>query len=108
MDDKTTYEIQRSLMWIGPVWLALYLFFWVYLGHNFPPPSPAFTGEELITNYYIKYRSDILTGMSVCAGIGMFYAVWTVQLTCMMWQREKVPILSLLQLIGGVLTGQHG
>lgn len=104
MDDKTTYQIQYWTAWSGPVFIATYFYFWVYLGHNFPPPSTGYSGQELVANYYAKYRSDILLGMSVTTFFGFMYMVWSVLMTCQMLRREKVPVLSLLQLTGGVLT----
>jgi len=105
LDDKTTHKIQRGLAWTGPVMVVTYLVCWVILGHNFPPPSPTMSGEELVTDYYVKYRSSILLGMSFSAWLGILYTAWSVLLTVQMWRREKTPVLSLLQLCGGILTG---
>ncbi|MCK9284118.1 MAG: hypothetical protein M0P39_07530 [Rhodocyclaceae bacterium] len=105
MDDKTTYQIQRWTAWTGPVMVVTYLFFWVILGHNFPPPSPGYSGAELVANYYVPHRDNILLGMCFSAWLGLLYVCWSVQLTCQMWRREKVPVLSLMQLAGGILTG---
>jgi len=104
MDDKTTYQIQRWACWSGPVMVVSYLIFWIILGHNYPPPSVAQSGADLVKNYYVPYRGDILLGMSLCAFSGLLYLPWSVLLTTQMWRREKVPVLSLLQLMGGALT----
>lgn len=105
MDEKTTYQIQRWTAWTGPVMVVTYLICWLILGHNFPPPTPTYSGAELVANYYVKYRGDILLGMSFSAWLGLLYTAWSVQLTVQMWRREKAPVLSLLQLCGGILTG---
>jgi hypothetical protein len=105
MDDKIAHKIQYWTAWTGPVMVVTYLFCWVILGHNFPPPSPGLSGEELVANYYVKYRSNILLGMSFSAWLGILYTAWSVQLTVQMRRREKVEVLSLFQLCGGILTG---
>jgi hypothetical protein len=104
MDDKTTYRIQLWLAWSGPVMVVTYLYFWIILGHNYPPPSAALSGAELVSQFYGKYQSDILLGQSLCAASGMLYLPWCCLLAVQMWRREKVPVLSLMQLTGGALT----
>jgi hypothetical protein len=104
MDDKLTYQVQRWTAWTGPVMVVTYLAFWIILGHNHPPPSSGLTGAQLVADYYGSHRDDILLGMSLCAFSGILYLPWTVLLTVQMWRREKVPVLSLMQLTGGTLT----
>jgi hypothetical protein len=104
MDDKITYKLQYWMAWCGPFMVVTYLYFWIILGHNFPPPSATLTGAELVSQYYGKYQSDILLGQSLCAASGLLYLPWCCLLTVQMWRREKVPVLSLMQLTGGLLT----
>lgn len=104
MDERIIRKIQIICAWCGPAFVILYGLSWVVLGHNYPPPDPSFTAEELVANYYVKYRDQILLGQSLSTCLGMLYLPWTCQLTVQMWQREKTPILSLLQLTGGLLT----
>jgi hypothetical protein len=42
--------------------------------------------------------------MAISACTGILYMPWSVVMSYQMWQREKVPLLSLLQLAGGILT----
>ena len=105
MDNKTTYNIQIWTAWTGPVMVVSYLICWIFLGHNIPPPAMSLSAADLVNNYYLKYHSSILLGMSFSAWLGVLYTAWSVQLAVLMWQREKLPILSLLQLCGGILTG---
>lgn len=104
MNAMDSVKVQTWCAWCGPAMVVTYLFFWIILGHNYPPPSPAYSGAELVANYYGKYRNHILLGMACCAASGMLYLPWTVQLTVQMMRREKVPVLSYLQLTGGLLT----
>ncbi|ADD68238.1 conserved hypothetical protein [Denitrovibrio acetiphilus DSM 12809] len=60
---------------------------------------------ELVNNFYIQYRDRILLGQALSACFGLLYAVWSVQLTIQMWKREKAPILAMINLMGGTLTG---
>ena len=104
MDDEATRKIVKWLAWCGPAWVVTYLVTWGYMGHNLPCPSQAWTAQEFVDNYYIKYRTQIEYGQALAACVGALYMPWSVVLSYQMWQREKVPLLSLLQLSGGILT----
>jgi len=105
MDEKITQKIQILCAWCGPAFVVLYGLAWVVLGHNYPPPDPMFTAQELVSNFYLKYQSDIMLGQSLSAALGILYLIWACQVSVQMWRREAVPILSLIQLSGGLLTG---
>jgi hypothetical protein len=104
MDDKTTHRVQYWVAWCGPLMVITYLYFWIILGHNFPPPSAALSGAQLVSEFYGRYQSDILLGQSLCAASGLLYLPWVCLLTVQIWQREKVPVLALMQFAGGLLT----
>ena len=57
-----------------------------------------------MTNYYIPYRASIMLGMSLAACFGMLYMPWTCMLGVIMMQREKLPVLAMMQICGGLLT----
>lgn len=105
MNDLISQRIQLVCAYCGPAFVILYGISWVVLGHNYPPPDPMFTAQELVDNFYLKYQDRILLGQSLSTALGILYLVWACQLTVQMWPHEKKPILSLLQLTGGVLTG---
>lgn len=105
MDETISRKIQIAAAWCGPAFVVLYGLSWVVLGHNYPPPDPMYSAPELVDNFYVKYRSDILLGQSLSTAFGILYLIWACQLTVQMWRREQTPILSLIQLTGGVLTG---
>lgn len=104
MNEGIVNKIQTWCAWSGVAFVIFYGFTWVVLGHNYPPPDPKFTGAELVANYYLKYRDNIMLGQALSTCFGMFYLTWSCQLTVQMWKREKTPILSLLNLTGGLLT----
>lgn len=104
--DRFMAGFYRWLWWIGPIFVVLYLYTWVYLGHNWLPPSPAYTGAELVANYYVPYRADILLGMVLSAFFAWLYYPWSLLLSTQMAQREpdKFKPLSHMQLFGGGMT----
>ncbi|MBI5445756.1 MAG: hypothetical protein HY900_31635 [Deltaproteobacteria bacterium] len=105
ISDKTNILCQKVLAWLGPIYAAGFIVFWAGFGHNLPPPSAGYSVQELMANYYVPYKQQILFGMVITCIFGMLYAVWSIQLGLMMWQRERVPALALCQIAGGVITG---
>jgi hypothetical protein len=105
MDGKLSQRIQLICAWCGPAFVVLYGLSWVVLGHNYPPPDPLFTAQELVDNFYLKYQDRIMLGQSLSTAFGILYLIWACQLSVQMWRREPTPILSIIQLCGGVLTG---
>lgn len=82
-----------------------YLLSWIVLGDNFNPPGSAPSGAELVAGYYGgPHQQQILLGMIASAVFGVFYALWSIQMSVLMWSREPAPILSLIQMAGGILT----
>lgn len=105
MDKKWSQRIELLCAWCGPAFVILYGLSWVVLGHNYPPPDPLFSAQELVDNFYLKYRDSIMLGQSLSTAFGILYLVWACQLSVQMWRRGAPHILSLLQLVGGLLTG---
>jgi hypothetical protein len=104
MDESVSLRIQQVCAWCGVAFVVVCGFTFIYLPHNYPPPDPSFTPQELVDNYYLKYRGGIMLGQCLQAATGVLYMVWCCQLAVQMWRREQAPILSLLQLTGGLLT----
>ncbi len=106
MDNKVMYQIQRCMAWTGPISVVGYFFFWMVLGHNLPkPPPPGWSGAELVANYYMPHRDQILLGQCVATFFGLLNMVWCIQLSEQMRIREKgTHVLSQMQLTGGLLT----
>ena len=104
MNEKSVRKLHLAVAWTGPLCLLTFFAGWIVLSHNYPPPDPMFTAQELVDNYYMKYRGGIMLGMSLAACFGMFYLPWTCIVSAQMMQREKVPVLALMQLTGGLLT----
>jgi hypothetical protein len=105
MDEALSRRIQLICAWCGPAFVVLYGLSWAVLGHNAPPPDPSFTAQELVDNFYLKHQNQIMLGQSLSSAFGILYLIWACQLTIQMWRREPTPILSIIQLCGGLLTG---
>jgi hypothetical protein len=104
MNERSVSRLQSSVAWTGPLCLVTFFAGWTVLSHNYPPPDPAFTAQQLVTAYYARYRPGIMLGMSLAACFGMFYLPWTCLVSVLMMRREKYPLLTLMQLTGGLLT----
>nr|WP_321981223.1 hypothetical protein [uncultured Cohaesibacter sp.] len=104
MDEQLSRKIQLWCAYSGIAYCVLYGISFIILPVNYPPPDPAFTAQELVDNYYLKYQSRIMLGHVLNAASGILYLTWGTQLTVQMWRREPLPILSLLQLGGAILT----
>jgi len=105
MDAKVKVKFELVAALCGPLFVISYLVFWGILGHNVPPPSPAYSAQELVAHYYGRFHSDILLGMVGCAVAGILYLPWTAQLSAMMNRAEAdIRVLSYAQLLGGSIT----
>jgi hypothetical protein len=104
MNEDTLRKIAYWTAWTGPAWVLCYVVTWCIMGHNYPCPSQALTGQQLVEQYYLRYHDSILLGMALSSSIGILYMPWSIVLSYQMWQREKAPLLSAMQLIGGALT----
>ena len=104
MNENVSQKIQELCAWCGIAFVIFYGITFIVLPHNYPPPDPSFTAQQLVDNYYLPYKSRILLGQSLSAATGVLYMIWCCQLGLQMWRRESTPILSLLQLAGGLLT----
>jgi hypothetical protein len=103
MSEEMSKKIAYWVAWTGPAWVICYFITWGVLGHNYPCPSQALSGQDLVQQYY-QSHATILPGMAVAASLGILYMPWSIVMAYQMWQREKVPLLSLMALSGGILT----
>lgn len=103
MNEDLSKKVAYWLAWTGPAWVVLYIISWGILARNYPCPSQSLSGVELIQQYYS--HKSVLLGMSLASSVGILYMPWSIILAYQIWQREKVPLLSLMALSGGILTG---
>jgi hypothetical protein len=107
MDKETKRLINIALAWCGPVCVLGYAIFWGLLGHNIPPPNMmGLTAEQLVTDYYAKYRTDIEIGMIGTAFFGLFYVPWSMLIASLLRDDDgSIGVLSLVETAGGILNG---
>jgi hypothetical protein len=64
MSETLSGRIQLLCAWSGIAFVVFYGLTFIVLGHNYPPPDPGFSAQELVDNFYMKYRHEILLGES--------------------------------------------
>src|SRR5271163_4341685 len=80
---RTDYTPWKILSWMGPLFLALFVVLWGFLGHNMPPFSPNATPAE-VKSHFVELRLPLLIGMSVALTITAFYMAWSVAIARVM------------------------
>lgn len=104
MSSKLNLKYQMLAASSGFLFELLFTIFWGFFGHNLPPASPALSGADL-TAFYVQHHNAILFGNSMAALVSVLWIPWTAQLTVVMWRIEgSTPVLTIIQLIGGILT----
>jgi hypothetical protein len=105
MDERTSQRYQLIFAWCGPAFLITFLLFWGVIGHNIPNPAPSLTAEALKLRY-LADLGEIRLGFIVSLITVCLYLPWSCLLAGQMAKIEgkNMPILSLLQLLGGGLT----
>lgn len=107
MDSDTKRMVNIAVAWCGPVFVLGYIIFWAMLGHNVPPPNVmGMTPEQLVSEYYGKYQSEISVGMIGCCVVGLIYTPWSLLLASMLRDDDgQLGVLSMMEAAGGILTG---
>ncbi len=104
MTTKQNLRYQFLAASSGFAFEILFTIFWAGFGHNLPPASPNLSGPELAT-FFALHHNAILLGNGMAALVAVLWIPWTAQLTVAMWRIEgSSPVLTIIQLIGGVLT----
>jgi hypothetical protein len=104
MTTRENLKYQLLAAQSGFAFEILYTIFWGWYGHNLPPASPNLSSPDLAA-FFVQHHGSILFGNTIAALIGFLWIPWTAQLTLVMWRIEgSSPILTIIQLIGGILT----
>src|SRR2546421_11724408 len=105
MDSRLERKLQYAAAWCGPVFLVGYLISFGLLGHNHPPPSPAYTPLQLVEHYFRPYHQQIMVGMIICMVVGVFYLPWAEVMTRVLFRKEhSSPVLANSNLVGVDMT----
>lgn len=104
MDTRISLKWQWWAAASGILFEITYAIFYGYFGHNLPPVSASLSAPDLAA-FYVANHWPILFGESMAAFVGILWVPWTAQLTAVMLRIEgDTPVLTLVQLIGGILT----
>ena len=104
MTVKQNLKYQLMAAASGFAFEILFTIFWGVFGHNLPPVSPNLSGPALAA-YFANHHTSILFGNSMTALVAVLWIPWTAQLTVVMRRIEgPSPVLTIIQLIGGILT----
>jgi len=102
--DGIIASVHKWTAWAAPLMIVGYVIGWAILGHNVPPPDPSYTAQQLVDEYYLKYRGQIMLGQSISALFGLLYLPFTCLIAVQMRRREKEPLLTYINLMGGTLN----
>ncbi len=104
MTARQNLKYQLMAAYSGFAFEILFTIFWGVFGRNLPPVSPSLSGAALAA-YFANHHTSILFGNSMTALVAVLWIPWTAQLTVVMRRIEgPSPILTIIQLIGGILT----
>src|SRR5260370_25628611 len=104
MITKQSLKYQLRAAQCGFAFELLYTIFWGWMAHNLPPASPNLSAQEIATHFALHHNA-ILFGNSMAALVAVLWIPWTAQLTVVMRRIEgSSPVLTIIQLIGGILT----
>lgn len=104
MTSRQNLKYQMLAAQCGFAFEILFTIFWAWFGHNLPPASPNLSAPELAAHFAVHHNA-ILFGNSMAALVAILWIPWTAQLTVVMWRIEgSSPVLTIIELIGGVLT----
>ena len=106
VEKETLRLVKLCTAWCGPLFVVGYLVFWAILGHNVPPPNfVGMTPEQMVSEYYGKYQSDISSGMIGCCVVGLLYLPWSCLLASMLRDDDgSLSLFSFLEISGGAIT----
>jgi hypothetical protein len=100
----TDYAMWKLLAWCGPIFMAIFFFFWGVLAKNMPPAGADLNAVQ-IAAHYLENNMAIRIGMSVCMVGAAFYMAWGCAVSKVMRRIEGPDgILSSLEMMGATIT----
>ncbi len=110
LSETATNKIQMWFAASGIFCVILYVIGWGVIGMCAPPwiPKASMSAQELM-EFYRDHSFRIMVGQTIATFAAGVFMVFSCQVAAQMWQREKGShVLSMVQLMGGVLTGVAG
>ena len=100
----TDYGMWKLLAWCGPIFMAVFFYFWGILCHNMPPIGADVTPAQ-IAAHYLENNLALRVGMSVCMVGAAFYMAWGCAVARVMRRIEGPDgLLSSLEMMGATIT----
>ena len=85
MIDTVDTKYWRFCAWNGPLFMAVFIYFWGWLGHNFPPFQPDVPAAE-VAAFFRDNANSIRLGMVVSMTFAVCYCVWGLAIAKVMEQ----------------------
>lgn len=82
---KVDTRYWRFCAWNGPAFMAIFIYFWGWLGHNFPPFQPDVPAAE-VAAYFRDNAGSIRLGMVIAMTFSVSYCVWGLAIAKVMEQ----------------------
>jgi hypothetical protein len=73
--EQKEYGIWRFCAWMGPLFAAVFIYFWGWLGHNFPPFQPDVPASD-VAAYFRGNANSVRLGMVMAMTFAPCYGVW--------------------------------
>jgi hypothetical protein len=86
--------------WCAPIFTLLTAVGWLGLGHFYHAPEGNISAAAL-DHFYASHRTAEQIGLSLFAISCIPLALYTIELTIVLWRREATPLFSFAQLLGG-------
>ena len=85
MTGRVDTRYWRFCAWNGPLFMAVFVYFWGWLGHNFPPFQPDVPAAD-VAAFFRDHANSIRLGMVVSMTFAVCYCVWGLAIAKVMEQ----------------------
>lgn len=96
---------QLIILWWAFIFMVIFALAWTFLLHMVPLPPATLTVAEVV-DFYTQNASDIKLGAAIASWTSAFWVPFTVVVAVQMarLERGRIPVWSILALVGGVLS----
>jgi hypothetical protein len=105
MNPKTKLLYESICSWSGVAFVVTYIVCLAFIAGFLPPPSPNFSAEAM-GQHWANHHDGIVLGATLASAFGVLLLPWSAQLCIMLARIEgQGPVLTIIQGMGGALTG---
>lgn len=105
MNNKTKLCYELMCSWSGILFVITYVGCLGLVAGFLPPPSPNLSAEAM-AQHWLDHHDGIVLGATAASAFGAFLLIWSAQLCVMLARIEgPAPVLTIIQGMGGALTG---